>query len=99
MRLLKGETVDIPNYNFKKGVREYNGNYLTLGVELPEDLHGRLEVPQTLRVLPGGQAQNEAVLELLEGEAREALRAPQDPGSGLHPENGHRPGRSWHPDL
>ena len=31
VRLLKGETVDIPNYNFKKGVREYNGNYLTLG--------------------------------------------------------------------
>ena len=31
VRLLKGETVEIPNYNFKKGVREYNGNYLTLG--------------------------------------------------------------------
>ena len=23
VRLLKGETVEIPNYNFKKGVREY----------------------------------------------------------------------------
>ena len=30
-RLLKGETVDIPTYNFKKGVREYNGDRLTLG--------------------------------------------------------------------
>lgn len=31
MRLLQGETVEIPNFNFKKGVREYNGDYLTLG--------------------------------------------------------------------
>ena len=31
MRLLKGETVEIPNYNFKKGQREYNGNFLRLG--------------------------------------------------------------------
>ena len=31
VRLLNGETVEIPNYNFKKGVREYNGNFLTLG--------------------------------------------------------------------
>ena len=30
-RLLKGERVEIPQYNFKKGVREYNGDYLTLG--------------------------------------------------------------------
>ncbi|WP_334600922.1 nucleoside kinase [Lawsonibacter sp. JLR.KK007] len=30
VRLLKGETVEIPSYNFKKGAREYNGNYLTL---------------------------------------------------------------------
>lgn len=30
VRLLKGETVEIPSYNFKKGSREYNGNYLTL---------------------------------------------------------------------
>ena len=30
-RLLKGETVEIPQFNFKKGVREYNGDYLTLG--------------------------------------------------------------------
>lgn len=35
VRLLKGETVEIPNFNFKKGAREYNGNYLTLG---PEDI-------------------------------------------------------------
>ncbi|MCI8990612.1 MAG: nucleoside kinase [Lawsonibacter sp.] len=30
VRLLKGETVEIPSYNFKKGSREYNGSYLTL---------------------------------------------------------------------
>ena len=31
VRLLNGETVEIPTYNFKKGQREYNGNFLTLG--------------------------------------------------------------------
>ena len=31
VRLLNGETVEIPTFNFKKGAREYNGNYLTLG--------------------------------------------------------------------
>ena len=31
VRLLNGETVEIPQFNFKKGVREYNGDYLTLG--------------------------------------------------------------------
>lgn len=30
-RLLKGETVEMPKYNFKKGEREYKGDYLTLG--------------------------------------------------------------------
>ena len=34
-RLLAGETVEIPQFNFKKGVREYNGDYLTLG---PDDV-------------------------------------------------------------
>ena len=34
-RLLAGETVEIPSYNFKKGCREYNGDYLTLG---PRDI-------------------------------------------------------------
>lgn len=29
--LLQGETVDMPQYNFKKGIREYNGDRLTLG--------------------------------------------------------------------
>ena len=29
-RLLKGERVELPTFNFKKGVREYNGNFLTL---------------------------------------------------------------------
>ncbi len=35
VRLLNGETVDIPVFNFKKGAREYNGNFLSLG---PEDV-------------------------------------------------------------
>ena len=30
VRLLHGETVELPTYNFKKGVREYNGNFLAL---------------------------------------------------------------------
>lgn len=30
-RLLAGETVELPQFNFKKGAREYNGNILTLG--------------------------------------------------------------------
>ena len=29
-RLLRGETVEIPTFNFKKGAREYNGNFLKL---------------------------------------------------------------------
>lgn len=32
-RLLRGETVEIPQFNFKKGVREFNGDYLTLGAQ------------------------------------------------------------------
>ena len=31
VRLLEGETVELPTFNFKKGRREYNGNFLTLG--------------------------------------------------------------------
>ena len=34
-RLLRGERVEIPQFNFKKGAREYNGDYLTLG---PQDI-------------------------------------------------------------
>ena len=30
VRLLNGETVDMPVYNFKRGQREYSGNFLTL---------------------------------------------------------------------
>lgn len=33
MRLLRGETVEMPVYNFKRGAREYSGNTLTLGAE------------------------------------------------------------------
>jgi len=31
VRLLNGETVELPRFNFKKGAREYAGDYLTLG--------------------------------------------------------------------
>ena len=31
LRLLQGETVELPQYNFKKGMREYSGNFLTMG--------------------------------------------------------------------
>ena len=34
-RLLRGETVELPRFNFKKGIREYNGDTLTLG---PKDV-------------------------------------------------------------
>lgn len=34
-RLLRGERVEMPQYNFKKGMREYNGNFLQLG---PDDV-------------------------------------------------------------
>ena len=34
-RLLNGETVEIPQFNFKKGVREYNGDFMTMG---PDDV-------------------------------------------------------------
>ena len=30
-RLLRGETVEMPSFNFKRGIREYNGDFLTLG--------------------------------------------------------------------
>ncbi|NCE65702.1 nucleoside kinase [Pseudoflavonifractor sp. 524-17] len=30
VRLLQGEKVDMPTFNFKKGAREYNGSFLTL---------------------------------------------------------------------
>ena len=35
VRLLNGETVAMPTFNFKKGIREYNGDTLTLG---PQDV-------------------------------------------------------------
>ncbi len=41
--LLNGKTVDIPNFNFLSGKREYKGNYLTLGPEdilVIEGIHG-----------------------------------------------------------
>lgn len=41
--LLKGEKVEIPSFNFKKGVREYKGDYLELGPDdilVIEGIHG-----------------------------------------------------------
>ena len=41
--LLKGETVELPTFNFKKGMPEYNGNYLKIGkneVLVIEGIHG-----------------------------------------------------------
>lgn len=32
-RLLRGETVELPHFNFKTGAREYNGDRLTLGAQ------------------------------------------------------------------
>ncbi len=42
-RLLAGERVELPEFNFKTGLREYRGNYLTLGPEdvlVLEGIHG-----------------------------------------------------------
>lgn len=42
-RLLSGETVEIPTFNFKSGKREYNGNFITLGendILVIEGIHG-----------------------------------------------------------
>ena len=42
-RLLNGETVDIPVFNFKSGKREYHGNYVTLkknDILVIEGIHG-----------------------------------------------------------
>ncbi len=35
VRLLNGETVELPRFNFKKGAREYAGDYMTFG---PQDV-------------------------------------------------------------
>lgn len=42
-RLIRGETVEIPSFNFKTGLREYRGNKITLGEEdilVVEGIHG-----------------------------------------------------------
>ncbi|MBR6258338.1 MAG: nucleoside kinase [Lachnospiraceae bacterium] len=43
VKLLNGETVEIPSFNFKNGQREYKGNYKTLGKDdilVIEGIHG-----------------------------------------------------------
>lgn len=52
-RLLQGETVELPQFNFKTGNREYNGNFKTLGEEdilVIEGIHGLN--PQTTHSMP-----------------------------------------------
>ena len=52
-RLLNGERVEMPEYNFKTGEREYNGTYLQLGDEdilVIEGIHGLN--PKTSEKLP-----------------------------------------------
>ena len=42
LKMLKGETVEVPEYNFKTGIREYNGKKMRLGkgtVLLVEGIH------------------------------------------------------------
>lgn len=53
MRLLKGERVELPSFNFKTGHREYKGNYKQLGEEdvlVIEGIHGLN--PKTTAMLP-----------------------------------------------
>ena len=48
-RLLKGEAVDMPSFNFKTGKREYRGRKLTLGADdilVIEGIHGQLIPPE-----------------------------------------------------
>lgn len=52
-RLLNGERVEMPEYNFKTGNREYNGTYLQLGSDdilVIEGIHGLN--PKTSELLP-----------------------------------------------
>ena len=56
-RLLQGETVEIPRYNFKKGMREYNGDFLTLG-------------PQDILVIEGIHCLNDALSYALPRESK-----------------------------
>lgn len=56
-KLLNGETVEIPNFNFKKGIREYNGDFLTLG-------------PQDILVIEGIHCLNDALSYALPKESK-----------------------------
>lgn len=53
MRLLNGERIELPTFNFKTGLREYKGNYKQLGpddVLVIEGIHGLN--PKTTEMLP-----------------------------------------------
>ena len=56
-RLLRGETVEMPRYNFIKGVREYSGDTLTLG-------------PQDILVIEGIHCLNDAFAHALPKESK-----------------------------
>ena len=55
-RLLKGERVEIPSFNFKTGLREYKGNFKQLGPEDVLVIEGisRDVLPRNIPVLPSG---------------------------------------------
>jgi len=57
VRLLNGETVAMPTFNFKKGIREYNGDTLTLG-------------PQDVLVIEGIHCLNDAFAHALPKESK-----------------------------
>lgn len=57
VRLLNGETVEMPTFNFKKGIREYNGDTLTLG-------------PQDVLVIEGIHCLNDAFTHSLPRESK-----------------------------
>lgn len=58
-RLIKGETVELPYYNFETGMREYRGNKITLGpnsILLIEGIHGlnpelTSQIPEQMKYL------------------------------------------------
>ncbi len=57
VRLLNGETVELPRFNFKKGAREYVGDYMTLG-------------PQDILVIEGIHCLNDAFTHSLPAESK-----------------------------
>lgn len=57
VRLLNGETVELPRFNFKKGAREYAGDFMTFG-------------PQDILVVEGIHCLNDRFTHSLPGESK-----------------------------